>query len=45
VESSRGIQMTTLSRLAARAAGNTSALCARDFVAQQWRAERVIYRC
>ncbi|NYS77080.1 MULTISPECIES: metal-dependent hydrolase [Halomonadaceae] len=45
VESSRGIQMTTLSRLAARAAGNTSALCASDFVTQEWRAERVIYRC
>lgn len=45
VESSSGIQMTTLSRLAARAAGNSSALCASDFVAQEWRAERVIYRC
>ncbi|NVF13420.1 metal-dependent hydrolase [Vreelandella maris] len=45
VESSRGLHMTTLSRLAARAAGNTSALCASDFVAQEWRAERVIYRC
>ncbi|WGI25952.1 metal-dependent hydrolase [Halomonas alkaliantarctica] len=45
LESTRGIQMETLSRLAARAAGNTSALCASDFVAHEWRAERVIYRC
>jgi len=45
VESTRGLNMATLSRLAARAAGNTSALCASDFVAQEWRAERVVYRC
>ncbi|OJA06705.1 metal-dependent hydrolase [Halomonas sp. QHL1] len=45
LESTRGIQMETLSRLAARATGNTSALCASDFVAQEWRAERVVYRC
>ncbi|EHJ93756.1 metal-dependent hydrolase [Vreelandella boliviensis] len=45
LESSRDIQMETLSRLAARAAGNTSALCASDFVAQEWRAEGVVYRC
>lgn len=45
VQSTRGIHMTTLSRLAARAAGKTSALCASDFVAQQWRAERIVYRC
>jgi len=45
VQNTRGIHIETLSRLAARAAGNTSALCASDFVAQQWRAERVIYRC
>ena len=45
VQSSRSIHMTTLSRLAARAAGNTSALCASDFVEQQWRAEHIGYRC
>lgn len=45
LESTRGIQMQTLSRLAARAAGNTSALCASDFEAHEWRAERVVYRC
>ncbi|HSP31595.1 MAG TPA: metal-dependent hydrolase [Halomonas sp.] len=45
VESTRGIHMATLSRLAARAAGNTSALCASDFVEEKWRAERVVYRC
>lgn len=45
VQSTRGIHIETLSRLAARAAGNISALCASDFVAQQWRAESVIYHC
>ncbi|MEL7896409.1 metal-dependent hydrolase [Vreelandella neptunia] len=45
LESTRDIQIETLSRLAARAAGNTSALCASDFEAQEWRAERVVYRC
>lgn len=45
VESSRGIHWQTLARLAERAAGNTSALCASDFVAQKWRAERVVQGC
>lgn len=45
LESTRGIQIETLSRLAARATGNTSALCASDFEAHEWRAERVVYRC
>ena len=45
LSSTRGIQLETLSRLAARAAGNTSALCASDFVAHEWRAERFVYRC
>ncbi|MFB9866632.1 metal-dependent hydrolase [Vreelandella sulfidaeris] len=45
VQTTRGLHLETLSRLAARAAGDTSALCASDYVAQQWRAERVVYRC
>lgn len=45
VESTRGIQLETLSRLASRATGNTSALCASDFVPPEWRAERIVYRC
>ncbi|MBT2773468.1 metal-dependent hydrolase [Halomonas sp. ISL-60] len=45
VESTRAIQMETLSRLASRATGNTSALCASDFVPPEWRAEHVVYRC
>ncbi|MEA2118659.1 metal-dependent hydrolase [Halovibrio sp. HP20-50] len=45
VESTRSVQMETLSRLAARAAGNISALCASDFVAQEWLIERIVYRC
>lgn len=45
LSSNRGIQLETLSRLAERAIGNTSALCASDFVAHEWRTERFVYRC
>jgi inner membrane protein len=45
VQSMRELQMETLSRLASRAAGNTSALCASDFVAPEWRAEGDVDRC
>nr|WP_298059629.1 metal-dependent hydrolase [uncultured Halomonas sp.] len=45
LETSRNLRLETLSRLASRAAGDTSALCASDFVAPEWRAERVVYRC
>lgn len=45
MQNTRELQMETLSRLAARAASNTSALCASDFVAQKWRVEHFLYRC
>lgn len=45
ISSSRGLESQTLLRLAARAAGNTSALCASDFVAPTWQAERAFKRC
>ncbi|PRY63045.1 inner membrane protein [Vreelandella songnenensis] len=45
VESPRGISLATLSRLAERATGNVTALCASDFVASHWRVERFTYRC
>ncbi|MBZ5487075.1 metal-dependent hydrolase [Halomonas aquamarina] len=45
VESPRGISLATLSRLAERATGNVTALCASDFVASHWRVERFSYRC
>lgn len=45
VYSPRGIRIETLARLAARAVGNTAALCASDFVQQEWRAEDTLNRC
>ncbi|MGO3058590.1 MAG: metal-dependent hydrolase [Halomonas sp.] len=45
VVATNGLSLATLSRLAARASGNVSALCASDFVASHWRAERFLYRC
>ncbi|TVP52214.1 MAG: metal-dependent hydrolase [Halomonas sp.] len=45
VDSPRDIRIETLARLAARAAGDTAALCASDFVQQEWRAEETLNRC
>ncbi|RUR39541.1 metal-dependent hydrolase [Vreelandella populi] len=45
VEAPRGISLATLSRLAERATGDVTALCASDFVASHWRVERFVYRC
>ena len=43
--STRNLRIETLARLAARASGDISALCASDFVEEEWRAERTIYHC
>ncbi|RUR31495.1 metal-dependent hydrolase [Vreelandella andesensis] len=45
LDTSRSLQFTTLSRLAARATGNVAALCASDFIESHWRAEPFQYRC
>lgn len=45
LDTSRGLQLTTLSRLAARATGNVTALCASDFIEPQWRAAPFLYHC
>ena len=45
VEAPREISLATLSRLAERAMGDVTALCASDFVASHWRVERFVYRC
>ncbi|MFC7369676.1 MULTISPECIES: metal-dependent hydrolase [Vreelandella] len=45
LEASRDLRLETLSRLAARATGDTTALCASDFIESQWRAEPFLYRC
>jgi len=39
------VHLATLARLAARAGGDVSALCASDYVEPQWRAEPFLYRC
>ncbi|ATH77648.1 hydrolase [Vreelandella venusta] len=45
VSTPRGLELETLARLASRAGGDISALCATDFVDPQWRAEPFLYRC
>ncbi|MGP9498934.1 MULTISPECIES: metal-dependent hydrolase [unclassified Halomonas] len=45
IESARGLQLNMLSRLAARAAGDTMALCASDFISPDWRADPLQYHC
>ncbi|MDM7483471.1 MAG: hypothetical protein P3W96_015930 [Halomonas sp.] len=45
VSAPRGLELETLARLASRAGGDISALCATDFVDPQWRAEPFLYRC
>lgn len=45
VEAARGLQLDTLSRLASRASGNVTALCASDFVSPHWRVKPFQYRC
>lgn len=45
LETSRDLRMETLSRLASRAAGDVTALCASDFIEPQWRAEPFLYHC
>lgn len=45
IDNSQDLRLETLSRLAARATGDTTALCASDFIESQWRAEPFLYRC
>ncbi|ASK19954.1 MULTISPECIES: metal-dependent hydrolase [unclassified Halomonas] len=45
LETSREPRLEILSRLAARAIGDNTALCASDFIEAQWRAEPSLYRC
>ncbi len=45
VSTPRGLELETLARLASRAGGDISALCATDFVDPQWRTEPFLYRC
>lgn len=45
LETSRDLRLETLSRLASRATGDITALCASDFVAPEWRGKQVVYRC
>ncbi|PCF96812.1 metal-dependent hydrolase [Vreelandella nigrificans] len=45
IETTRDLRLETLSRLAARATGDISALCASDFIEPRWRAEPFLYRC
>ena len=45
VDTSRGLRFATLSRLAVRATGNVTALCASDFIEPHWRVEPFLYRC
>ncbi|WP_422102791.1 metal-dependent hydrolase [Vreelandella sp.] len=45
VRSARGLHLATLARLAARAGGDISALCASDYIEPQWRVEPFLYRC
>lgn len=45
IDNPRDIRIETLARLAARATGDTAALCASDFVEQEWIAEGSFNRC
>lgn len=45
VDNPRDIRLETLARLAARATGDAAALCASDFVKQEWIADDTLKRC
>ncbi|SDN48203.1 metal-dependent hydrolase [Vreelandella arcis] len=45
IGSQRDVQLATLSRLAARSAGDRSALCATTYIALQWRTESLATTC